>query len=157
DIPLVAMVADDDRGAVLDGLGAGADDCLPKSAELDVLKARVRAQIRRKQFEDGNRRGREELLRRELEASEARAARELAETRAALVDELERKNRELEDANKELDAFSFSVSHDLRAPLRALSAFAGILAKSHGAAMPPPAQDLLRRVTTSAQRMEQLV
>jgi two-component system NtrC family sensor kinase len=69
-----------------------------------VLKARVRAQLRRKQFEDEHRRVREKLLRSELEATEARATRELAETRATLVEELRQKNRELESAYRELQA-----------------------------------------------------
>ena len=98
----IMLTALDDREAMIQGLGAGADDYISKSSEFEVLKARVRAQIRRKQFEDENRRIREELLCKELEAADARAARTLAETRAALVDELERKNRELE-------AFSYSV------------------------------------------------
>ena len=89
DIPLIMLTALDDREAMLEGLGAGADDYISKSSEFEVLKARVRAQIRRKQFEDENRRIREELLRRELEAAKERSARELAETRAALVEELE--------------------------------------------------------------------
>jgi two-component system NtrC family sensor kinase len=157
DIPLIILTGREDRATMLNGFGAGADDFVPKSSEFDVLRARVRAQIRRKQFEDENRRIREELLRKEIEAGEARAARELAETRAALVDELERKNRELEGANKELDAFSYTVSHDLRAPLRAVNGFASILAMNHGAEMPPEAHALLHKVIVSAKRMDQLI
>jgi malonyl CoA-acyl carrier protein transacylase len=55
-----------------------------------VLRARLRAQLRRKQFEDVNRRIREELLRREVETAQARAALEVAEIRASMAAELER-------------------------------------------------------------------
>jgi DNA-binding response OmpR family regulator len=89
DVPLVMLTALDDRDAMIAGLGAGADDFIQKTGNLEVLKARVRAQIRRKQFEDENRRIRDELLQKELESAEARAARRLVETRASLVDELE--------------------------------------------------------------------
>ena len=157
DVPLIMLTALEDRNAMIEGLSAGADDYISKSSEFEVLKARVRAQIRRKQFEDENRRIREELLHTELEASEARAARELAETRAILVEELERKNGELEAANKELDAFSFSISHDLRAPLRAVSGFSGILVRDYAAHMSIEAQRLLHNVTAAAQRMDQLI
>ena len=68
DIPLIMLTAMEDRVAMLEGLGAGADDYITKSGEFEVLRARVRAQIRRKQFEDENRRIREELVRRENEA-----------------------------------------------------------------------------------------
>jgi light-regulated signal transduction histidine kinase (bacteriophytochrome) len=151
------LTALEDRNAMIQGLSAGADDYISKASEFGVLKARVRAQIRRKQFEDENRRIREQLLRTEIEASEARAARALAETRAALVDELASKNRDLADANKELDAFSFSVSHDLRAPLRAIRGFSDILARDHGAQMTVDARALLEMVNTAGQRMDQLI
>jgi DNA-binding response OmpR family regulator len=130
DIPLILLTALDDRGAMLEGLGAGADDYISKSSEFEVLRARVRAQIRRKQFEDENRRIREELLRRELEAAEARSARELAEARSALVDELERKveerTRELQATNVErrhaermaaVGMLSASIAHEINNPL----------------------------------------
>jgi len=104
DIPIVLLTAIEDRASVLEGLALGADDYIQKSAELEVLKARVRAQLRRRQFEDETRRVRERLLKSEIEASEARAAREIAEARAALVEELEQKNRDLATAYAELQA-----------------------------------------------------
>jgi light-regulated signal transduction histidine kinase (bacteriophytochrome) len=150
DIPLIMLTALEERNAMIEGLIAGADDYISKSSEMEVLKARVRAQIRRKQFEDENRRIREELLHKELEATEARAARELAETRAALVGELERKNRELE-------AFSYSVSHDLRAPLRSIDGYSKMLLEDFGDSLDKQAKDYLDVVCGSAQRMNDLI
>jgi two-component system NtrC family sensor kinase len=150
DIPLIMLTGLDDRAAMLDGLGAGADDYIAKSGEFEVLKARVRAQIRRKQFEDENRRIREELLKKELEASEARATRALAEMRAGLVEELERKNRELE-------AFSYSVSHDLRAPLRAIDGMSQMLLDDYGPVLDATGHDYLTRVRAAAKRMGELI
>jgi DNA-binding response OmpR family regulator len=66
DIPVIVLTAVDDRTSMLQSLATGADDYIQKSAELDVLKARVRAQLRRRQFEDETRRVRERLLRSEF-------------------------------------------------------------------------------------------
>jgi two-component system NtrC family sensor kinase len=104
DIPLIMLTAAEDRKAMIEALGVGADDFISKSSELEVLKARVRAQLRRKQFEDEHRNIREKLLRSQIEAAEARSARELAETRAQLVEELEAKNGELTHAYRELQS-----------------------------------------------------
>ena len=58
----------------------------------------MRAALRRKQFEDENRSVREQLLRKEMEAAEARAQRELAEARAALLGELQKSKDRLDFA-----------------------------------------------------------
>ncbi len=150
DIPVIMLTAMEDRNTMIEGLIAGADDYISKSSDLEILRARVRAQLRRRQFEGENRRIREQLLRVELEAAEARAARELAETRAALIAELERKNRELE-------TFSYSVSHDLRAPLRSIDGFSQALVEDYGKALDAKASDYLRRIRGAAQRMGELI
>src|SRR5437870_692289 len=72
-------------------------------------------------------------------------------------DDLHKLNSRLEAANKELESFSYSISHDLRAPLRAVDGFSSILLEKFSPRMPPEAQLLLNNVRTSAQRMGQLI
>jgi two-component system NtrC family sensor kinase len=148
--PLIMLTAVEDRQALIEGLSTGADDYIAKSNEFDVLRARIHAQIRRKQFEDENRRIRDQLLRSELEAAGARAARELAETKSALVEELKYKN-------KELETFSYSVSHDLRAPLRSIDGFSQALIEDYGDRLDETAKNYLQRIRAAAQRMAALI
>ena len=157
DTPLIILTASEQRDAVIEGLAAGADDFVSKASGFDVLAARVQAQIRRKQIEDEQRAVREQLLRSELEAAEARSAKELAETRAVLAEELERANEELAQANRELEAFSYSVSHDLRAPLRTISAFTQALVEDMSEAFDDRARDYTRRVLAASARMSDLI
>lgn len=89
--------------------------------------------------------------------SRALAMRRLRLENAALERHVRERTAELEAANKELEAFSYSVSHDLRAPLRAVGAFSSILLEEFSAQMPAEAQRLLNTVTTNARRMEQLI
>jgi two-component system, NtrC family, sensor kinase len=150
DIPIVMLTAVEDRDAMIEGLSAGADDYIAKSSDFDLLRARVLAQIRRKQFQDENRLIREQLLRAEMETIEARAAREAAETRAALVEELRVKNEELE-------SFSHSVAHDLRAPLRSIDGFGLALLEDYGDRLDEEGKQYLRYVRESAQQMAALI
>jgi len=64
---------------------------------------------------------------------------------------------ELEAANQELEAFSYSVSHDLRAPLRAVDGFSRILLEEHGAALDGDAHRYLEMVRESTQQMGHLI
>jgi PAS domain S-box-containing protein len=75
----------------------------------------------------------------------------------ALERHLQEKNGELEAAAKELEAFSYSVSHDLRAPLRAVSGFSRILLDEHAEQLPDEAKRYLQRVSQGAQEMGQLI
>jgi signal transduction histidine kinase len=64
---------------------------------------------------------------------------------------------QLEAANKELDSFSYSVSHDLRAPLRAIDGFSRILLEDHAAALPDDGKAYLKLVRDNTRQMGQLV
>ena len=83
-IPLVILTAAPEAEAMVDGINAGADDYVSKSSDFEVLKARVRAQLRRRQMEEEERSIREQLLQKEHEAAAAKAAQEVAEAKAAI-------------------------------------------------------------------------
>ena len=71
--------------------------------------------------------------------------------------DLENTNRDLEGATKELEAFSYSVSHDLRAPLRSIDGFSQILLEDHAQGFDEEARGYLARVRASSRRMALLI
>jgi PAS domain S-box-containing protein len=75
----------------------------------------------------------------------------------ALNVELERRINELTEINKELEAFGYSISHDLRAPLRSIRSFAQFLRESSGALLNEEGMDYLRRVESAAKYMDLLL
>jgi len=89
------------------------------------------------------------------------ALREAQEKLTTHAQELERQVNErtaaLRQTIGELEAFSYSISHDLRAPLRAMQSFARILAEECGSKIGPEGKDYIRRITTAADRMDRLI
>ncbi len=70
---------------------------------------------------------------------------------------IDQRTRELEQANKDLEAFSYSISHDLRAPLRVVDAFCQMFLEDYGAIIPAEGRRMLDRARAGAQRMSQLI
>jgi signal transduction histidine kinase/FixJ family two-component response regulator len=64
---------------------------------------------------------------------------------------------QLGQANQELESFAYSVSHDLRAPLRTMQGFAHALLQNFGDAIPPEATDYVRRIISSGRQSERLI
>lgn len=85
------------------------------------------------------------------------AEEEVRRLNAELEQRVQARTAELEASNKELEAFSYSVSHDLRAPLRAIDGFSNAVLKHYVDSLDDRGQDYLRRIRAAAQRMAQLI
>jgi PAS domain S-box-containing protein len=86
-----------------------------------------------------------------------RAEREVYDLNAKLEQRVLERTGQLEAANKELDSFSYSVSHDLRAPLRAIDGFSQALQQDYGAQLPEEGQHYVKTIREGAQRMGALI
>ena len=74
-----------------------------------------------------------------------------------LNEDLKQHTAQLEAANKELESFSYSVSHDLRAPLRSIDGFSHVILEDYGSQIPLEAREYLERVRNATKRMASLI
>jgi len=130
-LPVILLSARAGEEAHVEGLGAGADDYLVKPFSARELLARVGARL------------------------------EIARLRAGLNAELELKVRErtaqLQESIRELESFSYSVSHDLRAPLRHMLGFSELLDKRTRGTLDPKSQHYVHVIAEAARKGSQLV
>jgi signal transduction histidine kinase len=84
-------------------------------------------------------------------------AEQVSRSHQHLEAQVAQRTKALEGTNAELESFSYSVSHDLRAPLRAIHGFARILLEDHNAKLEPEAQRLLGVIDQNTRRMGQLI
>lgn len=92
----------------------------------------------------------------DLTEQKKREAARAAEQRAA-QDEIQRHATELEASNQELEAFIYSASHDLRAPLRHVHRFSTMILEDYEKALGPEACEYLNRIAASAEQMDRLI
>jgi PAS domain S-box-containing protein len=86
-----------------------------------------------------------------------RAEEEIRTLTAELEERVAQRTAQLEAANRELDAFAYSVSHDLRAPLRAMSGFSHLLLEYYSAKLDDQGRHFLQRMDQVSQRMGKLI
>jgi len=179
ELPVILLTALSDPQDVFKGLECGADNFITKPYEENNLLARIhyllanvhlrqreKVQSSMEVFVAGRKHvitsDRAQILNLLLCTYEAAVQKngELAKARdelAKLNEQLKDKAAQLEAANKELEAFSYSASHDLRAPLRAISAFSNDLLKEYAPQMQPEGKELLDRIVSSGRRMTQII
>src|SRR5262249_40249200 len=88
---------------------------------------------------------------------EKRAANQIALLNVELENRVTERTAQLAAANKELEAFSYSVSHDLRAPLRSIDGFSKALLEDYADKLDNPGRNYLERVRSATQNMAQLI
>jgi signal transduction histidine kinase len=159
DEALVAAVPDAERLALIRQLGLTASVTVPLIAQertLGVITLGMAESGRR--FNASDIELIEDLARRAaLQLDNAKLYHETQALNAELEQRVTERTAHLMAVNKELEAFSYSVSHDLRAPLRAVDGFSQALLEDYDAVLDDIGRNFLARIRTESQRMGQLI
>ncbi len=102
-------------------------------------------------------RGRTESALRGTQAALRKANDLLSDKASHLESVVQERTAKLRESIEELEAFSYSISHDMRAPLRAMRAFSSILSEEHSAQLDDAGKELLDRINAASRRMDQLI
>jgi signal transduction histidine kinase len=141
-IPIIMVTALTDRSSRMSGLKAGAEDFLTKPVDRAELSLRVRNLLRLKTLGD----------------LQKQAQEEIRVINASLEERVQQRTTQLREANLELEAFSYSVSHDLRSPLTSIAGFSGMLAEEVTAGSAgEKSLYYLKRIRAGVQQMSDLI
>lgn len=144
-IPFILLSARAGEEARVEGLGAGADEYLIKPFSARELLARVRSQLEMAK------------LRREAFVRE-QGLREQIQMHANNLEKIvARRTAKLEETISELEHFSYAITHDMRAPLRAMQGFAGMIEEDCAGDRQPVNLEYVRRIKAAATRLDQLI
>ena len=135
DVPIVMLTAKADEELRVKLLQDGVQDYINKPFAVEELLARVGG----------------------LVAERKRTLDKLLRLNADLERRVEERTAELKGANQELDSFAYAVSHDLRAPLRAMHGFSQALVEDYGERLEGDAREFLEQITIASRKMGELI
>ncbi len=137
DVSVIMMTGYATVENAIDAVKLGAYDFLRKPYDIEEVRVSINRLLEKRRLEEEHKKA-EEVLQKTLA-------------------ELEKKTEELEEANTELESFSYSVSHDLRAPLRAIIGFSKILIEDYADKVGDEGRRLLNIIQDNTKKMENLI
>ena len=148
-LPIVVLTGETNEALGLDAVRHGIQDYLIKGQAYGRQTVRsIRFAIERKQVEEALQ---------HTEAALRESEQQLREWNADLERRVAERTATLEETISDLEDFSHSITHDLRAPLRAIRSFAQILGEECVTCGRPRAQEHINRITSAAARMDKLI
>lgn len=154
-LPVILLTHDDSIWSDETLAASGAHDYLPLTDLSPTLLARVLRYARRYQHKEAQRQHLAHTIPAPLMTTGGEA--EIRSLNRDLERRVHERTFQLEAANKELEAFAYSISHDLRAPLRAMDGFSRLLIQDYNDNLDANGQHFLRRISENARQMGMLI
>jgi two-component system sensor histidine kinase/response regulator len=163
--PVILLTTLNDPMDIIQGLESGADIFITKPYEASYLLGRVQTMLtHRRMRAEGKQQDGVEILFLGKKFCITSDKEQILDLLISTFEDIVRTNRELQEsqqalaaANSELEAFSYSVSHDLRAPLRSISGFSQALVEDEAERLDERGHDYLLRIQNATRRMSQLI